>query len=372
MKIGIINKFFPPKIGGIEYHARLLAENLSNFSEIEKIEILVANETNTTSIENFNHKTTVKRLANWKTISSTPIAPTFIREIKKMDVDLFHFHFPYPFGDFSWLLAGDQRPYIITYHSDILRQKFLNHFYGPIRDCFFKRARCILASSPQLLENSPVLKKFKNKVEIIPLGICPDKFTSKDIQIRGVQLRKRFSPQPIVLFVGRFVYYKGVEVLIRAFRDIDANLIMIGKGPLESSLMELVKKNGIDEKVFFFSDIDDQELTTFFNICDIFVLPSIATTEAYGLVQLEAHACGKPVISTNLLSGVPFVNEHGKTGLIVEPNDIQGLNKAMKTLVHDQKLREKLGRQAQIRMLREFTDVQMSEKIFKIYKSILY
>ena len=175
----------------------------------------------------------------------------------------------------------------------------------------------------------------------------------------------------MVLFVGRFVYYKGVEVIVEAFKGIEADLVMVGSGALKEKLQTMVREYQLEDKVHFRSGLNDEELAAYFNACDIFVLPSVANTEAYGLVQLEAQACGKPVISTNLPTGVPFVNRHGETGLVVEPNDVQGLRKAIQQLVDDSELRVQLGKQAKKRMLAEFTDVEMTKKVYDIYCEIL-
>ena len=371
MKIALINKFYPPVIGGIEYHVRVLAENLAKCKGIEKVEILVANNINEEAIEEIGGKIRITRVANWKTVASTPIATALIRKMKELDVDLFHFHFPYPFGDFAWLMADIKKPFIITYHSDIIRQKYLNRLYAPIRNSFFSRSHNIVATSPRLIESSPVLQKFKDKTIVVPLGIDPGRFLDSGGIVRGQELRQQYDNKPIVLFVGRFVYYKGVEVLIKSFKDIDATLLMVGNGILKDKLKSMVKDYKIDNKVFFYDSVGDDELVAYFHACDIFVLPSIANTEAYGLVQLEAQACGKPVISTNLATGVPFVNKDNETGLIVEPNDIEGMNKAIHTLVNDKELRIKLGEQAKNRMLAEFTDVRMTKKIYNIYCDIL-
>lgn len=372
MKIALVNKFYPPIIGGIEYHVRLLAENLQRYNDVEKIEVIVANDRNNWQQEQCGEKIYVTRIPSWKIVASTPIAPSFIRYFKKIDADIVHFHFPYPFADFSWIVAGVDKPYVVTYHSDILRQKILNYLYTPIRDKFFRRADKIIATSPRLIEYSNVLQKFKSKTISIPLGISPQFFLSNDGKKKGNVLRKQYSSdKPIVLFVGRLVYYKGVEYLIEAFKDVNATLIMIGKGPLRDKLHNMVATYKIQDKVFFYENVSDDELVGFYHASDIFVLPSIANTEAYGLVQLEAMACGKPVISTNLPTGVPYVNEHNKTGIVVEPRDINGLKKALNKLSEDKTLRKKLGDYAKERMLNNFTDHVMAKRVLDVYKDVL-
>ena len=370
MKIALVNKFYPPVIGGIEYHVRLLAENLAKREDVERIEVVVANDCREWSKEQQGEKIFITRVPNWKTVASTPLAPAFISFFKTLDVDLFHFHFPYPFGDFSWLLSGVNKTVVITYHSDILRQKWLNRLYAPIRDRFFAKAARILATSPRLIASSSVLQKFKEKTVAVPLGIDPQRFFAAAGIEQGRVLRQRYNEKPVVLFVGRLVYYKGVDLLVEAFRGINANLIMVGKGVLEASLKKMVRDYGMENRVFFYDSVSDEELVAYFHAADIFVLPSVANTEAYGLVQLEAQACGKPVVSTNLPTGVPYVNQDGVTGLEVEPGDVAGLAQALSRMVEDRELREQLGHKAQARMLAEFTDAKMTERIVEVYREV--
>lgn len=371
MKVALVNKFYPPTIGGIEYHVRLLAETLAKSDEIESISIIVANDRNNWQYEQSSNKIFITRVPNWRTIASTPIAPALISYLHKVDADIFHFHFPYPFGDIAWLLSGMKKPFVITYHSDIVRQRFLNQVYAPFRNSFFTKADKILATSPCLINSSKVLQKFRDKTIAVPLGIDPSRFLTSKAREAGIILRKRYNDKPIVLFVGRLVYYKGVEILIEAFKGIDANLIMVGKGPLREHLMSMVKTYKLQNNVYFFDEVDDNTLTAYFHACDIFVLPSVATTEAYGLVQLEAQACAKPVISTNLPTGVPYVNKHMVSGIIVEPGSILQLQSAILTLINDKKLRLTLGENGKKRMMQNFTNEIMTNKIINIYKEVL-
>ena len=376
MKVALINKFFPPIVGGIEYHVRTLAHNLEKIDDIERIHILVANDHCSLKKESITDKIDVLRVPNWRTIASTPIAPGLIGAIRDVDADILHFHFPYPFGDFAKLVSGCKKPYVITYHSDVLRQRVLNKLYTPLRDRFFRSADKIITTSPNLRDNSAVLCRFKEKVQVIPLGIDPGPYVADSIVKIGRQIKSEmFKNRPVILFVGRLVYYKGVDVLVKAFKELqsqDAQLVIIGDGVLKASLVNYAQEQGLSGRIHFFSGLSDQELAAYFNACDIFVLPSVANTEAFGLVQLEAQAAGKPVISTNLPTGVPFVNKDGVTGLIVEPGDIGALTNAMQKMLDDVSLRERIGQQGQHRMLAEFTDAIMAKRVHTLYQEVLF
>ncbi|MDD4955818.1 MAG: glycosyltransferase, partial [Candidatus Omnitrophica bacterium] len=178
-------------------------------------------------------------------------------------------------------------------------------------------------------------------------------------------------PGRIVFFVGRLVAYKGVDYLINAMKNINATLLIVGDGPEKGKLKKLAAKTGVDKKVFFIGKVTDKELSAYYHLCDIFVLPSVNDKEEFGLVQLEAHACGKPVVSTALPTGVSFVNLDGISGLVVEPESPQELAKAINKLLEDEELRCRLGRQAKARVESEFNRKIMAQKILDVYRCLL-
>jgi glycosyltransferase involved in cell wall biosynthesis len=370
MKIAMVYRAYPPlAVGGIENNMRQLAEELTSYPEIERINILVANDSRRFQREEYGEKIIVERLPNWLTLRSTPLAPSFLKKMSLIESDLIHFHFPYPFGETMWLLAGNKRPYVVTYHSDIVRQKVLARFYRPLMDKFFQGAAGIIATSQPLAELSSVLSRYADKVKIVPLGIDPEKFAlTPKISAEKVGIS---SGRPMILFVGRLVYYKGVDVLIRAMKDIDARLMIIGHGPLEGELRRLADDLGLDQKISFLTDVSDALLPSYFHASDFLVLPSVASSEAFGIVQLEAFACGKPVISTSLPTGVPYVNRHGVSGLVVPPGDVHALAAAMKHLLNNREERERMGKAALERFNLEFTSRLMGERVFNIYKEVV-
>lgn len=370
MKIAMVYRAYPPlAVGGIENHIKQLAEELTFYPEIEQIHIIIANDSRHFQREEYGRKIIVERLPNWLTLRSTPLAPSFVNKLAAVESDLVHFHFPYPFGETAWLFADRKLPYVVTYHSDIVRQKILRLFYRPFMHRFFQGARKILATSRPLVESSPVLSRYSDKVEIVPLGIDPERFTLTP----GISANKKeiHGDRPMILFVGRLVYYKGIDILIRAMKDIDARLVIIGHGPLENELRRLTADLKLTERVSFLTNVSDELLPGYFHACDFLVLPSVASSEAFGIVQLEAFACGKPVISTSLPTGVPYVNRHGVSGLIVPPGDVRALAAAIGRLLNNGAERERMGKAALERFNSEFTSRIMGERVFRVYREMV-
>ncbi|HEX9094366.1 MAG TPA: glycosyltransferase, partial [Coriobacteriia bacterium] len=216
-------------------------------------------------------------------------------------------------------------------------------------------------------ESSPFLAPVADKCRVVPFGIRVERFEgSPDTLARADSLRRRHT-RPIVLFVGRLIYYKGVDVLVRAMRDVHADLVLIGSGPLEGELRERVVALGMGERVTFLAPVPEAELVAWYHAADVFCLPSVARSEAYGLVQLEAHASGTPVVSTALPTGVPFVNPDGETGLIVPPGDAPALAAALTRLLGDDALRGRMGEQARERALARFSIASMTDGVVGVY-----
>lgn len=178
--------------------------------------------------------------------------------------------------------------------------------------------------------------------------------------------------EKIVLFVGRLSYYNGVEYLIEAMQSVNAKLLIDGDGKSREKLENMTVSLGLEERVKFLGKVSNELLKYCYQICDVFVLPSVEPTEAFGLVQLEAMAYGKPVINTLLPTGVPFVSIDGKTGLTVEPRNSKALADAINKLLSDDELRKKFGIQARNRVVENFTVDKMNEKILKVYQELMY
>jgi rhamnosyl/mannosyltransferase len=371
----MVNKYYPPHLGGVEFHLRDLAEGLVEHAGAQ-IRAIVCNGEDARAEDEINGVEVV-RLPRAAEFSSTPIAWGFAREIRaetwrKPPPDVLHFHFPYPWGELSWLRAKPDIPTVVTYHSDIVRQKVAGRLYQPFMERFLDRVDLIIASSPNMIEHSPFLSARAEKCRQVDFGLNVEHIADDvDAPGRGAQLRDLHSGRKIVLFVGRLVYYKGADVLVRAMREVDADLVMIGAGPLEEELRDIAAASGTADRVTFLDPVDTAELTAWYHAADVFALPSVARSEAFGLVQIEAHAAGTPVVSTNLTTGVPYANLDGVTGLTVPVGDVEAFSAALRRLLGDDELRERLGAQAKARALSDFTIPRMVDNTVAVYNEAI-
>jgi rhamnosyl/mannosyltransferase len=375
VRITFVNKYYyPPHLGGIEHHLAMLGSALAARPGVS-VEAIVSNEGPET-VREMVDGVEVLRIGRLFAYASTPVATGMTSAIRAAvtgpaRADLFHLMFPYPWGETSWLRAGAPGPSVLAYQSDIVRQRFLGAAYAPILKRVLDRVDRIIVGSPPMIEHSEALAPFAEKCRVVPLGIDTERFApTPETLARAAKLREAHD-RPVVLFIGRLIYYKGVEVLIRAMRDLDADLVLIGQGPLEGDLRALCEAFGIGERVTFLAPVDDAELAAWYRAAAVFCLPSVARSEAYGLVQLEAHASGTPVVSTDLPTGVPWVNADGETGLIVPVGDASALADALRRLLEDEGLRTRMGERARERALTSFTISAMVSGTLAVYDEVL-
>lgn len=370
-RVTMVNKYYPPHLGGVEYHMRDIAEGLVAHAGVG-VRAIVCNSSNERA-EETRAGVEVIRLPRAFERASTPVSWGFARELtteacREPGPDIFHFHFPYPWGEMAWLQARPDKPMVVTYHSDIVRQKAALAAYRPFLERFLDSADLIMASSPNMIEKSEFLAKRSVKCRHVDYGLRVERFSGDEsTQARADEIRAAHGGRQIVLFVGRLVYYKGVEVLVRAMEHIDADLVLIGKGPLESKLREIAVARGVSDRTTFLPPLDEKALAAWYRAADVFALPSVARSEAFGLVQIEAHAAGTPVISTDLPTSVPYANQDGVTGLVVPVGSVEHLAEALRTLLSDDELRSKLGKQAKARAMTRFSIPRMVESVMAAY-----
>lgn len=369
MRVTMINKYYHPHLGGIEHHMRDLAVGLA--ARGEDVRVLVSNEGRKAVVDTVDGLT-VERLSRMLAYSSTPVVPSMRRAIRdeatREDAsDVLHVHTPYPWGEVAWLRARADLPTVLTYHSDIVRQRFLGSAYRPILERVLDRVDLIIAGSPNMVEHSELLASRADKCRVVPYGIDVSLFDDTPETLARAQVLRAAHERPIVLFVGRLVYYKGADVLLNAMKRVDADVVLIGRGPMEAELREFAVAHGILQRVTFVPPCDDAELAAWYHAADVFALPSVARSEAFGLVQIEAHAAGTPVVSTDLTTGVPFANLHDVTGLTVPVGDSDALARSLTRLLSDTELHARLSKGARERARRDFTIDRMAQETAAVY-----
>lgn len=369
MKVLQVNKLYYPWIGGVEKVVQDIAEGLKDKVAMS---VLVCQSRGRGSCDCING-VSVYRAGSLGMYLSMPISLSFPYLLKKLakKQDVLHFHTPFPLGVMSYLLTRPKSRLVVWWHSDIVRQKNVLRLYRPFLLRFLRRADKIIVATPQHIESSNFLWAFKSKCQIIPFGIDTKRFQiNGEIECQMGRIRREHGDR-IVLFVGRLIYYKRVEYLIRAMKNVAGKLLLIGQGPLESKLRTVIAELRLENKVVFLGKLSDQEMLSYYHSCDVFVLPSIAKSEAFGIVQLEAMACGKPVVNTSLPTGVPQVSIDGKTGITVPPKDADSLAEAVNTLLNNKSLKEEYGRNGLMRIRNHFTTEKVADMTLQVYKDVL-
>ena len=361
-----VNKLYYPVTGGIERVVQQISEGLNDKTDMK---VLVCQRKGRTITEQVNG-VWVRRSSSLGVLASLPISFSFLWQLRKLskDRDVIHFHMPFPLGDLACLLSGYKGKVVVWWHSDIVRQEKMMKLYRPLMERFLKRADVIIVATKGHIDGSAYLKPYRDKCIIIPFGVEKQLFKESTKWLESREEQKETEQETRFLFVGRFVYYKGCKVLIEAFRRVkNAKLVMVGSGPMEEELQQLVKQYGLEEKVQFLGNISEEQLREQYKACDVFVLPSIVRSEAFGLVQIEAMSYGKPVINTSLPSGVPYVSVHMETGLTVKPKSVKELAKAMNWMVEHKEERLEMGKRARERVEQEYTVEKMLEQVEMVY-----
>jgi glycosyltransferase involved in cell wall biosynthesis len=344
-------KFYPPARGGME---TVIADLCHGTSDDWDVRVVAANEDATTVRETVRGVKVV-RAAAFGSAASVPLCPSYPFHLWQNAADCVVLHEPNPIAGASLFLRTRATRLVVWHHSDLLRPWWAPHTYGHLQRALYRRAACVIVSSPNLAKYSPIVR-WASKVVVIPFGVPLERFRNlTSQQLALAEHLKRTIPGPRFLFVGRLVYYKGVEVLVDALGQTTGTLVLAGDGPLERSLKARASARGLENRVSFVGRVRDEDLPAYYHAADVFVLPSVAKTEAFGVVQVEAMAAGLPVVSTNLPTGVPWVNQDGVSGLVVEPGDDRALAGALARLAADPDLRARLGRGAGARALEMFS-----------------
>ncbi len=322
--------------------------------------VLVANASRRT-VEEVVGEVPVTRVGTIGAVGSVHIAPAFAAHLRRAVADLIVLHEPNPWALLSYAIARPASPLVIWYHSDVVRPPLeYALFYAPIARTAYRRARRFVVSSPRLGADAPALAPYQSRIRVIPFGIDPGPWRAA--------APKAEANDPFVLFAGRLVDYKGIDVLLEALAGSPARAVIVGDGPRRQAWEQQAQRLGVTARVRFAGEVSDAELRALMRACAALVLPSVTRAEAFGYVQLEAMAAGKPVISTDVPSGVSWVNQHEITGLVVPAGDAVALRGAIDALVADPARRDRMGRAGRARVEAEFTMERLRERLRAFYE----
>ena len=362
LKVAHLGKFYPPVRGGMERAVQVLCSSTRDRLEHE----VIAFNTNRTSTAERVDGISVTRVGTWLRAGAVPVAPGLIRRLRSLRADVAVLHEPNPWALVAWAAAAPDVPVAIWFHSEVVRPRAQYElFYAPLAERVYPQARRFIVSSPTLARAATPLAPYQDRITVIPFGVDASAFSSSAIATHARGLRASVAG-PLLLFAGRLVPYKGLDVLIEAAAPLAVTVVVVGDGPMREAWIRQAQSMAGRARVLFVGEVAEPELRAWLQACDALVLPSVTRAEAFGLVQLEAMAAGKPVISTDLPTGVPWVNQHGVTGLVVPPRNPIALRGAIQTLIGEPGFAERLGHAGASRAGRDFTTAKMADAFVRL------
>jgi glycosyltransferase involved in cell wall biosynthesis len=367
-------RFWNEQHGGIERHVSLLSQGLASRG-VEVVNLVAAPDLNGNEESHGSYR--LIRSPSFGEAYSMALSPALVWKALNMHrdkpFDIFHLHFPDPLSHATSMMLPSNARRVITWHSDIVRQKRLLALYKPFLSRIARQADALVAATQAHFDGSTQIPPDVpgERRHVIPYGLD---YAPLELNVRTTALRDRLRASTqgrgLVFALGRHVYYKGFEVLIEAIQNTQAFLILGGDGPLRPQLEAQASALGLGERILFTGHIAEEDLAAYFHACDVFCLPAVERSEAFGLVQLEAMACGKPVVCTQLNNGVNIVNIDGQTGFAVPVRDAAELARRLDQLLADDELRQKLGKQALART-EDFSVKRMTDSHLRLYGDIL-
>lgn len=313
----------------------------------------------------------------WAGTPCCPTMPYLIRKLhQRAPFSLVHLHLPNPMAHFASEVLPASVPRVISWHSDVVKQKKWLRLYQPSVNHLLSKSHRIIVANPYLAEKSEQISvaRARNTIDLIPYGIDLTYFSSPCAQDKLNALKQQFREKFIIFALGRHVSYKGFSYLIDALCHLPKNIILLlgGHGPLTTKLKQQARQRGLEGRVSFLGEIPQEELPVFYQLCQVFCLPSIDKNEAFGLVQVEAMACGKPIVSCAVLPPHARVNQEGLTGFVVPPHSSEALAQAIYQLYTSPRLCDTMGRAAYEYAQQRFTRSRMITQIQQVYEEILH
>lgn len=359
--------YYPDTTGGIEQVMFQLSQGCRSLGVDGQVLTLSPNPV-PERIQVADHE--VVRVKENFNLASTGFSLTVFKRFKDMaaEADLVHFHFPWPMMDLVHFATRHGRPTVLSYHSDIIKQRTLLKFYAPLMNRMLGSMDRILVASPNYQRSSETLKPFADKTVVVPYGLDEAAYPQVSAQCQArwqAQL-----PEKFFLFVGVLRYYKGLHTLLDALEGADYPVLLLGGGPQEQELRAQAERLGL-RNLRFLGRLDDEDKACLLQRCHAQVFPSHLRSEAFGISLLEAAMYGKPMISCEIGTGTTFVNIDGETGLAVPPENPPALREAMRRLWDEPGLAARFGAQARARFEKVFTAERMCAATVQVYKELL-
>jgi rhamnosyl/mannosyltransferase len=353
-----LGKYYPPVRGGIE----TVLERLCRGARTCLAPRALVLGTTPRTVHEVVDGVPVTRVRSFGTVGAVALTPTLPWWLARSDADVLVLHEPNPMALLAYALVRPRTPLVVWMHSEVIRPRWQYRlFYEPLLNLALRRAARIVVASPPMLD-APSLAPFRDKCVVVPYGIDPAPYAAAAAVARSA------AEEPTVLFVGRLVAYKGVDVLLRALPGLPLRAVIVGDGPCRAALETLAAELGVAERVTFAGQVSDEARFEAYRAADLFVLPSVSRQEAFGMVQIEAMLSGLPVVSTALPTGVPWVTQDGQTGLVVTPGDPDALRSALGALAASPDFRRDLGSRGRARALATFTAEQMCDGAYEVYR----
>jgi O-antigen biosynthesis rhamnosyltransferase len=357
----------PQTMGGIEQVIHQLAKGLVKLGvDVDVLSLTSEQVQNTIEIDGY----LLHRASLSFEIASTGFSVAAILRYQQLakQADIIHYHFPWPFMDVMHFVVGINKPAVVTYHSDIIRQKYLLALYRPLKRKFLSSMTSIIATSPNYLATSNVLELFKEKVTVIPIGLEKTDYPQPEAD-RLAYWRERMGPK-FFLFVGVLRYYKGLHILIEASQGIDYPIVILGAGPIEQILKNQAEALGLCN-IHFLGYQPNEDKVALLTLSYAVIFPSHLRSEAFGVSLLEGAMYGKPLISSEIGTGTTFINFKNETGLVVPPSDPLALREAMTYLWEHPDLASEMGKRAEQRFWQYFTAEQMAWSHKNLYNGMV-
>jgi glycosyltransferase involved in cell wall biosynthesis len=351
--------YFPPTHGGIEQLINGIVHG------IDGIDFAVLTGSHSRELlRDDDDGVPVVRAPEIVRVSTAPIAPSWHTWIRRLEPDVVHVHMPNPTGELAVLTSRTDARVVASFHAEIVRAPVVGMAYRAFLPAFWRRADIVLVGSPPMLETAPELRRVRERARIVPYGVDPEEWSVRPALADEIRAG---HPGPLVVFMGVLRHYKGVHVLIEAMREVDATLVVAGDGPERAEIEAAITRFDLASKVVMAGAITDAERLAYMHAADVFVLPAVNRAEAFGIVLLQAMACGTPVISTELGTGTSWVNVDEETGYVVPPRDARALARAITRLLRDDERRAAMGRAASTRVREHFTLEAMYAALKEIY-----